>query len=200
MKENKKITDTLVKNKKPTVPEGFFDQFATDLLHKIAFESSILGQLKKREKPTLPEDYFSHQEIVSDQIKLDQLTQRKKPTVPANFFEDFEVNIAEQQKVDTKPSRVISVNFIRAFTAVAAALIAFVIAYNFNTNNEPIEQIATGETTENYDSYLAYLEEDDIVDFLIENEISFTADTAIISYDTYSLFSEEDIEDYYLEL
>lgn len=197
METNKDILNKMELRKKPGIPEGFFEQFWDDLSHEIEFESTILGQLKKREKPSLPENYFNTEDKT---VSVDDLIKREKPPVPDDFFANFKVNIPSEESTQKK-TRVISYSFVAAFTAIAAILIAFVISYNIIDKENQSGEIALTENTEDYDEYLAFLEEDDIVDFLIESEISLDEDYEdSITYDTYSFFTEEEIEDYYLEL
>ena len=88
------------------------------------------------------------------------------------------------------------------FSAAAAAIL---LMFKLNFNNEP-EQIAevTIEsanetlTEENFDEYLAYLDESSIVDFIVENDVSISDDSELDE----SIYDEieSELDSYYYEL
>jgi hypothetical protein len=162
----------LNKNVKPDVPSDFFDSFIDNLMSKIE------------------EDSF-----------LESLPKHKKPAVPDVFFEKFSDKLWDDIK-PVKNTKIITLKSMIAFTAAAAAII-LIFTFNFNKESEQmaeviIESANTTVSDENFDEYLAYLDESSIVDFIIENDVSIAEDLELdeLVYDEI----ESELDSYYYEL
>jgi len=59
--------------------------------------------------------------------------------------------------------------------------------------------VETQETEESYDAYLTYLDEDEIIDYIIETGIEIESVNEELNDQSYDDYSVQDIEDYYLE-
>ncbi len=208
MKEEKDIFDQFKRRKKPSLPKGFFDSFFDNLMEEIALSSNILDQLKKSDKPKLPDDYFVDflPEIeIDEQETLIGLTKTEKPIVPEGFFENFEANLTIQLKKEepidkVKKGRIIPLKYWAPIVSIAAIFALIFLTVDFS--EEPVPPVVVDIIENSIDeAYYAYLGEDDIIDFIVENNVDLSdTDTITIQYEDYSEFSEEDIEDYYLEL
>ncbi|MFT5820231.1 MAG: hypothetical protein ACI8ZM_001470 [Crocinitomix sp.] len=219
--ENKKdILSGLRKSQKPVVPDGFYDQFWTDLIQRIENESGFLGQLKKTEKPAVPENFFANLTAsigIGEEEEagpFDQLRKRVRPTLPANYFDQSTDRIMAAVKADVKndkKGRVINMRLVTIVCAVAAALLIIFTVINFSGEGDEDNRAAIDKPDENdsnqelledenYDDYLAYLDEDEIIDYIIEYDIEIEDTADMVDFDDYSEFSEEDIEDYYFDL
>lgn len=175
MEEKYNILDNLKKSAKPEIPEGFFDNFHSKMSGLIEGETSDI-QFQKSSKPEVPKDFF------------------------ANFSADLMNKIETEETTTQIPERVWPMKLIGFVSAVAAcALIFFMI--------QPDNEVEIAEVTveseqveeEQVESYLAFLDEDEIVDFLLENEdIEITDELTDDEEDEY-YFLEEDIEELYLE-
>ncbi len=181
MKEDKNILNQFKKNKSPKVPRDFFDNFADDVMSKIEKDESVLDALKKRQQPSVPKDFFN------------------------NFADSLPID-------DKKKTKIISLKNIVIVTAIAASfLLLFVL--NTNTQNSnvakdeqsiPKSQKLSGSTQtiemNQDDEYLAYLSEDDMIDFIVDNQID--ENIVDLSDGEDDLFDEveSEIEDYYYEL
>lgn len=214
MKDKKDILSDWQLRDKPQVPGGFFDHFADNLMERIESESGILGQLKKSKKPSVPDGFFDNLlsaiETDSDQKQeethlVDQLSKRTLPEVPTNYFEQFENDILEKVQNmgngSAKRGRIISLRLITTVTSIAAAIAIIFSIVDFSPNDPknssgPIVE----EANEMADNYLAYMDEDELIDYIIEYDIEIDDTTDLFEYDDYDDFSEEDIEDYYLDL
>lgn len=218
MENKRNILDGLRKSEKPLVPEGFYDQFWTDLMQRIQNESGILGQLKKSEKPSVPEDFFSKLTVSLDSINeesiLDKAIKAEKPSLPAGYFDQsvdcVMTAVKEVQTNKKRTGRIINMRTIRIMSLVAAAIAIIFTVVQFSSNSEkddqalllPIESQQEIELMpeDSYDDYLVYLDEDEIIDYIIENNIEIEDTADVFDFDDYSEFSEEDIEEYYLDL
>ncbi|MCB9222647.1 MAG: hypothetical protein H6582_00610 [Crocinitomicaceae bacterium] len=172
MENNKDILDGLKKSQKPEVPHGYFENFSDELMAKIAEKES----------------------------GLDQFNKVSKPTVPDQFFENFSAELmAKIDPVQEKPSRVIAIKIFGFVTAVAACLLVmFTLLPNDVNTSEAAETNATvTEETITTDELMAFVDEDHIVDFIIENE-DINLEMESTDEDVYYII-EEDIEDYYFE-
>ncbi len=216
--ENKKdILNGLRKSQRPTVPDGFYDQFWSDLMERIQNESGILGQLKKTEKPAIPEDFFANltSSITAEEptFSVDELQKREKPTLPVNYFDQSTEQIMAAVKAEEKKKggKVINMRLVTIISAVAAAIAIIFTVINFSgptkENGVAYDEIPKDSipqevisTEDDYDDYLAYLDEDEIIDYIIENDIEIEDSTEMVEYEDYFDFSEEDIEDYYFDL
>lgn len=181
MEDKFDILDALRKRPKPEVPEGFFDQFADSL---------------ELEKSFAEQDLFS---------------KKSKPTVPEGFFDQFSAQlmdkIAEQEEEQQPSKRIFTLKNISIAASIAACLMLGFFLFNTNENNE-IQSIASTqleenetELTESDEAYLAFLDEDEMIDFLIENDdidLDESSDEKDLSDDFYYLVDGE-IEDFYLE-
>lgn len=196
---------------KPSIPEGFFEQFSVDLMQKIEQDSGFLGQLTKSKKPALPNGFFDQlindMPIAKSDFNLDKLTKRDLPTVPVGYFDQFYEQLAEtlqkEVRATTKKGRIIPLRIIAAVGAVAAtiALVISVVNYSSNTGETAGNQVAeTVIDEEVYDAYLTYLDEDEIIDYIVENDIEIGEGSDSVHVEDYIDYSAADIEDFYLEL
>ncbi|MGV6861586.1 MAG: hypothetical protein ACWA41_07425 [Putridiphycobacter sp.] len=170
-------------------------------------ENQILNQLKKTPKPEVPIDFFDSfsEDILSkiDDKKLDFLSKSEKPKVPDNFFETFPQKLkGEIEK--PKKGKVITLRNTLFFTSIAASIALLVNLFVSNPiqiNESSSDEIVEIETVsvEGDDLYLAYLNEHEIVDYIIENNIDVDEDTTTFNNED-DIFEEVEylIEDYYL--
>jgi hypothetical protein len=207
MEEKNDILSDWKLRSKPPIPVGFFDQFLIDLMNRINEESGFLGQLKKSKKPELPAGYFDTLPLSFESeptsFSLDNLEKTDLPKLPPNYFEDFESKIMaavdQDKKGSVKRTRIIPMRVLAVITSVAAAILLIVSIIDFTTDPELVIPVA--ETEEDvYDTYLTYLDESDIIDYIIDNDIDLEDTTDQIQDEDYFDYSEADIEDYYLEL
>ena len=170
MEEEYDIASKFLKSKKPLVPDGFFANFYNSIKDEIDAEDAFLNL---------------------------NIVKRKKPSIPENFSVNFSSEI--DKKITPKfknHGRVIRLSFISAVASVAAVL---TILFYLNQNNEPI-QISNAVPTfqqddEAFEAYVAYLDEDEMIDYIVENDISVgESDDDIYDY------VESEIEDTYLDL
>jgi len=214
MKDKKDILSDWQLRDKPQVPSGFFDHFADNLMERIESESGILGQLKKSKKPGVPDGFFDNllsgieadaNQKQEETYLVDQLNKRSLPEVPTNYFEQFENAILEKvqnmEDRSAKRGRVISLRLITTITSIAAAIAIIFSIVDFSAN-DPQKGAApiVEEANEMADNYLAYMDEDELIDYIIEYDIEIDDTTDLIEYEDYDDFSGEDIEDYYLDL
>lgn len=184
MEDKKDIFDEFGKRKKPSVPEGFFDSFSDKLMDKISEEESPLASITKSDKPEVPVGFFE------------------------NFADKVSTEIQKQESVEDKPSRIISLKVMGFVTAVAACLL--VMFAILPSDDEPVvatideveeldEQMNLAETVTD-DEYLAFLDGDDVIDFIIENEdIEIEDDASSEEDEDVFYYLEEDLEEYYLD-
>lgn len=195
---------------KPTIPDGFFDQFSVDLMQKIEQESGFLGQLTKSKKPTLPDGFFDQlmndMPVAESDFSLDELTKRDLPTLPVGYFDHFNAQLAETIQKDIKTtatkSRVIPLRIIAAVSAVAASIVLVISVVNYSSNSveSDIQVAELASEEEVYDAYLTYLDEDEIIDYIVENDIEIGEGSDSVHVEDYLDYSAQDIEDFYLEL
>lgn len=213
MENEKDILADWKLRKKPEVPEGFFDRFVDDLMVRIESESGILSQLKKSKKPEVPEGFFDSimagideqttKESVSETGVLEELKLTSKPVLPTGYFEDFENRLMDKIENEGKRGRVIPMRIITTVISIAAvfAIIFTVVDFNDNPNDsEAMAGIENELKEEAYDDYIAYMDEDELIDYIIENDIETEDTTNTVDYDEYSDFSEDELLDYYLDL
>ncbi|MFT4600470.1 MAG: hypothetical protein ACI857_000644 [Arenicella sp.] len=188
------IFDSLKKTGKPSVPEGFFASFSDNLSAKIEDESIVVG-INKSDKAEVPLGFFD------------------------NFSDQLMDKIHEQENIQTKDTaqpKKSSFFRLKTFGIVAAAAACILLAINLIPVDE--EESFTSENTAESDiieeeeafdeAYLAFLDEDEMIEFLIENEDielgdeeGFETDSDEYYYDEDELYYllGADIEDYYLE-
>ena len=164
MEANKDILDNLKKGQKPEVPKDFFENFYDELMAKIAEEESGLANFQKTTKPDVPAEFFSNfaQNITG-------------------LSEDKQQTSTEQPIEQAKPTRIINLKIVGVIaTAAACLLVMFQIVRN-NTNeptdccDEPVAE--TASITD--EDLLAFLDEDDIIDYMVDEEIELTSDVDI---------------------
>lgn len=166
MKEDKNILNNLKRTKKSSVPNGFFDSFADDLFSEIEGE-----------------------------YLLESLPKNTKPKVPQGFFDDFSTEITAK----VQPKKQTKIIQIKMFISVAsvAAVLAIMVLTNPTKNTTQIADGPIENPTEddNFDEYLAYLDESTLVDYIIENDINIEGETTINE----SVYSEleNELDDYY---
>jgi hypothetical protein len=174
----------------------------------------ILDSLKKRKKPELPLGFFDTttsniMDKIDSDIKTVSLNKNKSAIVPEGFFENFSANLMDQIKSDPrlkaeveKPKSVITLKILGFVSAVAACLLVFFMLDKSPESNKIAvvntqEQESVDKLIE--EDYLAYLDEADLIDFLIENEdITLSTELSDDEEAVYYLMSD-DIEEIYLE-
>lgn len=211
MIEKNTILSSLPLRTKPNVPDGFFEQFSADLMLKIEEETGFLGQLTKSKKPDLPDGYFDQlvNPIFSTEssFNLDELSKRNLPPIPAGYFDRFNSDLLEKIKKEQKndsgrKGRIIPLRIIAAIGAVAASIAVIFSVVNSMYSNKQIDAGLVETQTEEtlYDTYLTYLDEDEIIDYIIENDIEISDADDPLNDDDYLDYSAEDVEEFYLEL
>lgn len=179
------ILDSLKKSSKPDVPNDFFENFPTSLKVNVADHSEPIGATKKL-KPAVPEDFF---ENFSDQLmKKIQADDSKEP----------ENNVPAQ-------TRFLSYRNISIGVSIAACIMLGLFIFNQKETTLKIDNLsAETESTEvsiseSDEAYLAFLDEDELIDFLVENDdIELDTEDSEDEEDLYFLVDGE-IEDFYLE-
>lgn len=214
METNKDILNQFSKRKKPIVPDGFFDQFYDDLMQKIQSENGILNQLKKTERPAVPEGFFDQlndslgSEMDTVDIEspiLDQLGKAKKPEVEKSFFNAFPTVIIKKFNDRPDEGRIIPMRLFYLVGSIAAVLAILFLTVDFKENNSVAENpsiIAVDSLVEHviFDDYLAVMDEQELIDYVIESNLSIEDTTTSINYDNYVDYTEEELLDYYLDL
>tara|TARA_B100000809_G_C14792458_1_gene407157 strand:+ start:48 stop:566 length:519 start_codon:yes stop_codon:yes gene_type:complete len=172
MKEDKDILNNLKRTEKPSVPNGFFDSFSDQLMTNI-----------------------------NDSTFLESLQKENKPEVPNGFFESFSNNLIKEIESEIKPvkkAKIIPLRIMLAVTSVAAVITFVVLVTNQNKQPIIVETVTEEFADEDYDAYLAYLDESSIVDFIIENNLSID-DYSEIDESIYSEI-EGELDNYYYDL
>jgi hypothetical protein len=214
MKTNKDIISSLKLRSKPTVPAEFFDHFLDELMHEIESNQGILGQLKKTEKPAVPDDFFAklHDQIKNDSADkkehlLETIPKTKRPVLPTDFFSQFEEEIIQKVSKPTKNGRIIPLPLLYILGGVAAALLLFLLTVNFNEKtgyanheNENEETLDTLVEAVIIDDYLAVMNENELIDYALENNITLVDSVESEDYDNYIDYTEDELLDYYLDL
>ena len=173
---------------------------------------NILDNLKKSEKPQLPTNYFEQfSEQLMDKLDVEtiesNLSKANAPEVPDGFFDSFADELMDKIKAEetseTNPSkskgRIIALR-VMGFAAAAACLLLII---NLVKSNEEIESstetaVYSEEAVE--DAYLAYLDEGEMINFLVENEdIELEEDELDTEDEDIFFFLNDDIEDFYYE-
>ena len=172
MKEEKDILNNLPRTEKPSVPNGFFDSFSDKLMAKIE-EESFLEKLPKQNKPVVPEGFF---ETFSDKLMKDI-----EPEIKA-----------------VKKTRIIPLRIMFAAASVAAVLTFVVLTTKQNDQSIIAETVVEELAEEDYDEYLAYLDESSMVDFIVDNDLDID-DESEIDEAIYSEI-ESELDDYYYGL
>jgi hypothetical protein len=177
MEEKFNILDSLKKTAKPEVPANFFNAFSDELSAKIANEELSLN---KKEMPAVPEGFF---ESFSDNLM---------ETIAA----EESANLVPPKESRTK---VIILRILGTIAAAACLLLAFNL---IDKEDEIIQtvQVAASTEEEAEDAYLAYLDEDEMINFLIENEDIALEDNELdLEDEDIFYFLDDDIEDYYYD-
>ncbi len=174
MEKDKDILNQLKKTKKPNVPNDFFEQFTTKIMSEVKEEKSILNSIKKQEQPK----------------------------VPAGFFDEFSDNLKLN---NNRKSKIITLKYLTIITAIAASfLLIFILNFNSSTKTTEHHPNLLNDESTNYqeDEYLSYLDEDDLVEFIIENDININNNIYFNDENQDDLFDEleTELDDYIYEL
>lgn len=203
MNNQSDIFSQLKKTKKPNVPEGFFERFSVDI-NQNDFGQNLSGKAKK---PKVPEDFFDSfskeiLNVISEEEKTEftYLNKSKQPVVTENYFEEFPTKIQKILKAKKRRSKIIRISFISTIASVAASLL--IIFTLQKTTQETIRSQPTQTTSfsnqnDPVEFYTAYLDETEVIDYILENDISIQSqdeNNEIFEY------VADDVEDYYLEL
>jgi hypothetical protein len=171
MEEEYDISPAFKKSKKPSVPEGFFERFYAGVKDEIdALDAFAHLSIRKRTKP-----------------KAGMIQVQVPGVLPAR-----------------KKTRVLSISIWSGIAAVAASLTLFfyISLGDEGSAGAPQSQLVSANTSskplenEMMEAYVAYLDEEELVDFIVENNISTSDDLSDDIYD----WVESDIEDIYLDL
>lgn len=179
------------------MPENYFEQFSDQLSKKIDFNQD--------QKTAVPEGFFQNfQNDLMDEIeslsalKSLGVKKRKSPEVPDGFFNGFAESISYKINERPKKGNILKITFWSTAAAVAAGL---VLLFTLNTN-EP-ETIISSEVNEDlnaeeeFETYAAYVDEESIIDYIVENDVDLGEEQT--DDDTYD-YVNSDIEDIYLDL
>jgi len=172
---------------------------------KVEEENDISSKFKKTKKPTVPSGFFENfyeyvqTEIDSDNAFSDlKIVKRKQPGLPENFTKNFEADLIK--KIAPKSSnsgRIIRLVFLSAAASIAAVLaILFYVNQHEQASEISKTEVGTTQDDEVIDSYIAYLDEDEMIDYIVENNITIGDAESDDIYD----YVESDIEDIYLDL
>lgn len=174
METNKNILNELKKSRRPDVPENFFESFADRMLDK----------------------------VLEEPLFVDQLTKRNKPEIPDGFFDSFKEKM-KQEETPQKETRIFSLRVWATVTSIAACLAVILwINSNEETSGDLAIDTNTTETEmseEEFDAYLTYVDEGEIIDFIVESDLNLTEDESAVNEELYD-FVGDDIEELYLEL
>lgn len=209
MEEHFDIFSKLIKRRKPDLPENFFENFQSNLASSLSNQNELDHlTLSKNKAPEVPADFFKNfqanlqAEIESESAFSDlKLKKTNKPIVPANFESDFREALMKKIHQKNSNGRILKITFWSTTAAVAAGL---TLLFTLNLDStEPQPEVLTetnSESTdeESLDTYVAYLDEDELVDFIIENDIDM-GQSETESDEVYDYVSG-DIEDIYLDL
>ncbi len=209
MEEHFDIFSKLIKRRKPDLPENFFENFQRNLVSNLSNENDLDHlALQKNKAAEVPADFFKNfhsnlqAEIESESVFSDlKLKKTNKPTVPANFENEFIDSLMKKIRQKNPKGRILKITFWSTAAAVAAGLTLL-----FTLNTEPTNKQPVGLTEinseftdeESLDTYVAYLDEDELVDYIIENDIDM-GQAESESDDVYD-YDSGDIEDIYLDL
>ncbi len=145
MTPEENILSRVEKAKKPNVPEGFFESFFDRVMNEIESESesSFLNTLEKSDKPALGQDYFK------------------------NFSEQLAAEVTEH-KTEPKIKKMARVRTLYWLSGAAAAILLLFLFLPSNTDN--VETLASEVViTEADEELLAFVSEEDIIDYLVES-------------------------------
>ncbi|MBK9192188.1 MAG: hypothetical protein IPM77_12130 [Crocinitomicaceae bacterium] len=195
MEEHSDIFSKLVKRKKPEVPAEFFKNFQHELNEKIDFT--------EQHNESVPAGFFEnfHQHLM-DEIHAEEefkslgLKKNKTPEIPQGYLENFAADILSKTNTKKGRGRILKITFWSTAAAVAAG---FILLFSISTNEpESITEINPVVTEEeDFDTYAAYVDEESIIDYIVENDVDLGEnDTDDDTYD----FVNSDIEDIYLDL
>ena len=209
MEAENDILSSLIKRPKPDVPEHFFKTFSQDLCAQLtASEQEAEPDFVKRTQSAVPADFFAgFYDTLKAEIDAEKpledlgLVKRKKPLVPENFEQTFSANVLEQ--VQQKPSRgrLLKITFWSTAAAVAAGL-ALLLTINTNTPAPQNPMVVTQPAAlppddESLEAFVAYLDEEAMVDYIIENNINVgESETADEVYD----YVDSELEEIYMDL
>lgn len=186
-------------------------------------QDDILDEFRKRDKPDVPKDFF---ETFSDELMakvvehdsgIDTVKKTARPDVPENFFESFADNILLKTSADpsanqVKPTKVIRLRIAGIIGTAAACLLVLFLVNKKDKEQKIAENDAIHSNTPpivySADELLAYVDETDIIDYMVEENIDFSedevpetatkADTDQKSHDELDDLNKADIL-YYLE-
>lgn len=180
MEEKKDILNNLKKSAKPDIPKDFFVDFSSNLMKKI------------------------DQNQDNDSL-LDQIHKTSKPEIPIDFFNEFSKSIVNHVKEPKKKrSRIIKISSWSTVISVAAIL-AVLVWINKDEEGEMLadtgtESINDSMNDEDYFAYLSYVDENEIVDFMIDNEVEYEVEESNEGIDEVYDYLGDDLEELYLEL
>jgi hypothetical protein len=204
VKDQGNILNEFLKRQKPSVPQDYFDQFH-DSLELDQTQTSILDQLVKSEKPSVAaNDFIKLNQAILNEVKsnssedfISQLSKSKRPGVPNSFFEAFP---EELSLIAEKESKIIVLNWVKVISSIAAITLIGLLSYNwFMSENTTSEVNVAQETEISLETYLTYLDEEDIVNYYINEGISYSDNDEIELNELYE-YTTEDIENLYYDL
>ncbi|MEX1000895.1 MAG: hypothetical protein WDZ35_02150 [Crocinitomicaceae bacterium] len=175
MKKQKHLLQQFSKSEKPEVPHGFFDHFPDELTATISENEGKLHTFQKTEKPEIPDGFF---------------------TAFSQKMNDLPLPVE-------KKANVIRLKIAGFVSAVAACLLlGFFLMPEPETEVIAHNQTEKEDTEESVDAdyYLAILEEDDLVNFILENkDISVKTEEVTDNQEEIYDFLKDDLEELYIE-
>lgn len=162
-------------------------------------EKDYINQFKKSKQPVVPDGFFENfYSSIKDEIEaIDVFADfniKKTKTVGAGARErESELKLRPIVVPKKKKTKIIRLTVL-TIAASAAAVFAILFYTNLKSTETPIVNTPVVET--NYDSYLAYMDESTLVDFIVENEVDMSTD---IDEDIYD-YVQDDLEDIYYDL
>ena len=177
MEDYNDIPNWIKKSRKQEVPDDFFENFSSQLMEKIQSEDSQLpAHLKLNSKPSVPSGFFD------------------------SFGEEVQAKIKEHKS--SSRGKIIRMRNLMMLSAAAAAvlLIVFFSRQNFQSDEIISPNTANLETESNYDDYLVYLDDDEIVDYIIDNGIELENADDVSEREAVYDYVGDDIEEIYTEL
>ena len=174
MEENKNILDELKKRQKPQVPQGFFENFYEELMAKIAEKESGLDAFQKTTKPDVPTGFFE------------------------NFAENITQQTSEQEPIEqANPTKIFTLRVVGIVSAAAACLLVMFLLAPPTTDDQMADElrgVPPKEEAISDEDLLAYVDENDIIDFILEEEISVEDAESTIEETTTETETEEAVD------
>lgn len=200
MESKNNILNQLKLKSKPSVPKGFFENFKKNLQSKIDFNLN-----DNDDQFEIPKNFFSEFRADLDAAITNEKTfislgivKSHKPKIDENFKAHFKTAILSKTTKQKSKSKIIYLVSVLS-TAAAAVILLLLNLYNQESSDKSLTQTINTisiEDTKKIDSYVAYVDESMVIDYILEEDIDIqeTYDDAVLDYLT------EDAEDFYIDL